>query len=215
MWGVASCAFVQYRLFRELEQSSARNQWWLGGALVFAVLNRPTLGLGCLLVVIIVAAVRSWRQRHVGPGEFRLAGLSALSLAVLIVPNMVRFGQPLGPPMELQLLSQVDEQRMEMLAYAGGDFVDPLYLPTNLLTYLRPDGMSLSTRFPFLDAPHQLPHVFADAVYDITYRTPSIPASTPLLFLLRALGVILGVRAARSRPAARWQIGRASCRERV
>ena len=117
MWGVASCAFVQYRLFRELEQSSARNQWWLGGALVFAVLNRPTLGLGCLLVVIIVAAVRSWRQRHVGPGEFRLAGLSALSLAVLIVPNMVRFGQPLGPPMELQLLSQVDEQRMEMLAY--------------------------------------------------------------------------------------------------
>lgn len=204
MWGVAACTLVQYRLFRELEASSARNQWWLGAALALAVLNRPTLGLGCLLVVISVVGVRSWRRRRLGPDEYRLAGLGAVSLMLLVVPNMLRFGRPLGPPMELQVLSQVDEQRMKMLAYAGGDFVDPRYLPTNLLAYLRPDGMSLSGRFPFLDTPHQLPHVFADAVYDITYRTPSLPASTPLLFALGVVGAVLGIRAARSDAVARW-----------
>ncbi len=206
MWGVASCTLVQYRLFRELEASSARNQWWLGGALALAALNRPTLGLGCLLVVAVVVGVRSWRTRRPGPAEYRLAGWWVVSLALLVVPNMLRFGRPLGPPMELQVLSQVDEQRMRMLAYAGGDFVDPRYLPTNLFTYLRPDGMSLSTRFPFLDAPHQLPHVFGDAVYDITYRTPSLPASTPLLFSLAVVGVVLGARALRSDAVTRWLV---------
>jgi hypothetical protein len=204
MWGVASCVLVQYCLFRELEDSSARTQWWLGGALALAVLNRPTLGLGCLLVVVVVVVGRAWRQRRMGLGEWRLAGLSLASLVLLVLPNMLRFGRPLGPPMELQVLSQVDEQRMEMLAYAGGDFVDPRYLPTNLLTYLRPDGVSVGTRFPFLDAPHQLPHVFGNAVYDITYRTPSLPASAPLLFGLGVLGVVLGVMSARRRPVARW-----------
>jgi hypothetical protein len=204
MWGVASCTLVQYRLLRELEDSSARNQWWLGGALALAVLNRPTLGLGCLLVVMAVVAVRSWRHRRFGPGEQRLAGGSAAALLLLVTPNLLRFGRPLGPPMELQVLSQVDEQRMRMLEYAGGDFVDPRYLPTNLLAYLRPDGMSVTSRFPFLDTPHQLPHVFGGAVYDITYRTPSLPASTPLLFGLGVLGLVLGVVALRRQPAARW-----------
>ena len=204
MWGVASCMLVQYRLLRELEASSTRNQWWLGGALALAVLNRPTLGLGCLLVVIVVVGVRSWRRRRLGSGEYRLGGLSVVSLLLLVVPNLLRFGRPLGPPMELQVLSQVDEQRKEMLAFAGGDFVDPRYLPSNLLAYLRPDGMSLSGRFPFLDAPRRLPHVFVDAVYDITYRTPSLPASTPLLFALGVLGAVLGVRAARDSSVARW-----------
>ncbi len=204
MWGVASCTFVQYRLFRELEDSSPRHQWWLGGALALAALNRPTLGLGCLLVVVAVLAVRTWRHRRFGPEEQRLAAFSAATLLLLIVPNMLRFGRPLGPPMELQVLSQVDEQRMRMLAYAGGDFVDPRYLPTNLLSYLRPDGLSVSARFPFLDAPHQLPHVFGDAVYDITYRTPSLPAATPLLFGLGVIGLVLGLMTARNRPAASW-----------
>ncbi len=204
MWGVASCTLVQYRLFRELEDSTPRNQWWLGGALALAVLNRPTLGLGCLLVVVAVVILRTWRHRRFGLPEWRLAGASVVSLLLLVVPNLLRFGRPLGPPMELQVLSQVDEQRMRMLEYAGGDFVDPRYLPTNLLAYLRPDGLSVGTRFPFLDAPHQLPHVFGGAVYDITYRTPSLAASTPLLFGLAVLGAVIGIVAMRERPTTRW-----------
>lgn len=200
MWGVASCAFVQLRLFRELEAPSVRNQWWLAVALVLAVLNRPTLGVGCLFVVACVVLWRTWRQRRVGSADLRLAGITLATAVVLVTPNMIRFGRPLGPPMEDQLLSQVDEQRIAMLDFAGGDFVDARYLPTNLFAYLRPDGMSLSGWFPYLDAPHQLPHVFGGAVYDITYRTPSLPASTPLLFGLAVLGAVLGALAIQ-RPA--------------
>ena len=204
LWGVASCTWVQYRLFCELEMSSARNQSVLGAALLLAVLNRPTLGLGCLLIVGAVLLVRIWRQRSAGPAEYRVAGYSMAALGLLVVPNMIRFGRPFGPPMELQVLSQVDEQRKKMLEYAGGDFVDPRYLPTNLLTYLRPDGITLSEQFPFFDAPHQLPHVFGGAVYDITYRTPSLPASTPFLFGLAVLGIVLSIASMRHQPATRW-----------
>jgi hypothetical protein len=46
--------------------------------------------------------------------------------------------------------------------------------------------------------------VFGDAVYDITYRTPSLPASTPLLFVLGVLGLVVGLVALRRRPVTRW-----------
>jgi hypothetical protein len=46
--------------------------------------------------------------------------------------------------------------------------------------------------------------VFGGAVYDITYRTPSLPAATPLLFGLGVLGFVLGLVAMRHRPATRW-----------
>jgi hypothetical protein len=84
-----------------------------------------------------------------------------------------------------------------MLAYAGGDFVDVRYAPSNLVAYLRPDGFSISSRFPFIDGPRSVPTVYLDAVYDITYRTPSLIAVTPLLVGLGVWGSIVGVRAVR------------------
>jgi hypothetical protein len=192
MWGVATATLFQWRLLRELQQPSARNQLLVAGALVLAVLNRPTLGLGCLVMLIVVVA---WRARRgVDAGTGRLGTAAAVSLLVLVVPNVLRFGRPLGPPMEQQVLSQIDEQRMRMLDYAGGDFVDPRYLPTNVVAYLRPDGMSISGTFPFLDAPRGLPTVFLDAVHDITYRTPSLVATSTALFLLGVVGAVLALR---------------------
>ena len=49
MWGVAAAVLFQWRLYCEMEEPSSRNQVLLAGALALAVLNRPTLGLGCLL----------------------------------------------------------------------------------------------------------------------------------------------------------------------
>jgi hypothetical protein len=116
---------------------------------------------------------------------------------------MIRFGRPLGPPMELQILSQIDEQRMRMLEYAGGDFVDVRYVPSTVLAYLRPDGVSLDARFPFVDAPGDTPRVFLDAVFDITYRTPSIVATSTLLVLAAAIGLFVAVRSFRHDATAR------------
>jgi hypothetical protein len=192
MWGVAAATLFQWRLLRELERPSLQNQLLVGGALVLAVLNRPTLGLGCLLVTVAVVAVRA--RRGVDGGTWRLIAASGVSAVALVAPNMARFGRPLGPPMEQQVLSQIDEQRIRMLAYAGGDFVDPRYLPTNVLAYVRPDGVSLDGRFPFIDAPTGTPTVLLDAVYDITYRTPSLVATSTALAAFAAIGLVTAWR---------------------
>lgn len=185
MWGVAATVLFQWRLYCELEDPSVRNELVLGAALVLAALNRPTLAAGCLLATGVLVVIRARDDR---PSAARLGGWTALSALVLVVPNMIRFGRPLGPPMELQILSQIDEQRMRMLDYAGGDFVDVRYVPSTLLAYLRPDGVSLDVRFPFVDAPSDTPQVFLDAVFDITYRTPSIVATSTLLVVAAAIG---------------------------
>ncbi len=190
MWGVAATVLFQWRLYCELEEPSLRNELWLGAALVLAALNRPTLAVGCLLVTGVLVALRARRDR---PAAARLGGWAVVAGLVLVVPNLIRFDRLLGPPMELQVLSQIDEQRMRMLAYAGGDFVDGRYAPSTLLAYLRPDGVSLGFRFPFVDAPSETPRVFLDAVFDITYRTPSIVATSTLLVVAAAVGAVVAV----------------------
>lgn len=190
MWGVAATVLFQWRLYCELEEPSVRNELGLGAALVLTALNRPTLAVGCLLATGVLVVLRVRRDR---PSAARLGGWATVSGLVLVVPNLIRFDRPLGPPMELQVLSQIDEQRMQMLAYAGGDFVDVRYSPSTLLAYLRPDGVSLGFRFPFVDAPSDTPRVFFDAVFDITYRTPSIVATSTLLVVTAAVGAVVAV----------------------
>lgn len=195
MWGVASCVWFQYRLLCELEQPSARHQAWLAGSLVLVVLNRPTFGLGCLLVTVAVVAARWWRSRSFGDSELRLGTAIGVGSLLLVIPNFLRFGRLFGPPMEAQGLSMFDAHRMRMLDFTGGDYVDPRYLPTNLLAYLRPDGVSVDARFPFVTAPDTIPTRVGDVVHDITYRTPSLPASTPLLVVLALIGLAWAIRA--------------------
>lgn len=195
MWGVATATFFQWRLYCELRNSSSRNQILAIAASLLAALNRPTLGIGCILALFLVAG---WRSRHRLTRVTIRLGLGAVaSLAALVGPNMLRFGRLYGPPMEQQLLSQVDPQRQAMLEYNGGRFVDFRYLPTNLLAYLRPDGMGISDTFPFLEAPHRIPSVLGGAVYDITYRTPSVTAGMTLLFVAGLIGTISLLRTRR------------------
>ncbi|MFK8024529.1 MAG: hypothetical protein AB8G26_11270 [Ilumatobacter sp.] len=204
MWGVASCVWFQDRLVAELRSSSFRNQAWLASALVLAVLNRPTLGLGCVVVTLVVGCWRVTRERSWRGGS--LAGLAAASAVLLVTPNLLRFGRLLGPPMERQGLSMFDEHRMRMLGYTGGDYVDPRFGPTNLLAYLRPDGIGLSSRFPFTEPPGSIPTRIGDVVHDITYRTPSLTASAPLLVGLAVLGLVVIVRSRRGGDPAVWPL---------
>ncbi|MGB0112719.1 MAG: hypothetical protein WBP59_05825 [Ilumatobacteraceae bacterium] len=198
MWGVAASVLFQYRLLCELQASSTRNQVLLGGALLLAVLNRPAQALGCLAVMVVLIAVRSVRQRALSAREWLLAAMTAAAAVVMVVPNWLRFHRIYGIPMQDHLVTQAEEYRQRMLEYAGEDFTDIRYAPSNVLAYLRPDGISLSSRFPFVNAPREIPTVFFDAVYDITNRTPSIVASSPLLFALTLVGAYIALRCVRS-----------------
>jgi len=91
---------------------------------------------------------------------------------------------------------------MRMLEYSGGDYVDVRYLPSNLLAYLRPDGLWITGRFPYFEAPAHIPTVFGGAIHDITYRTPSLLTSTPILVVPAMIGLwsVLVLLVRRPRP---------------
>lgn len=195
MWGVAASTLFQYRLVCELWAPSTRNQLWLGGALALAALNRPTHALGCLAVAAGLVVLRGVRNRQVGPSELRLGAFTVVAAGLLVTPNLARFGRPFGLPMDAQVISRFEEYRMRMLAYAGNDYTDLRYLPSNLLAYVRPDGIATGWRFPFITAPDSIPTVFLGAVHDITNRTPSIVASSPLLVVLGVIGLVVALAA--------------------
>ena len=201
MWGIAATTLFQYRLLCELQQSSWGNRIWVGVALLIAALNRPTHAVGCLIVLVAVIVGRAVRARRWDASMAWLVGAAAIGLAALVVPNWARFGRPFGLPMEDQLLSQVEPYRQQMLGYAGNDFTDPRYGPTNLLAYARPDGIHVGTSFPYITAPTRIPRLIGGPIYDITNRTPSLTASAPLLVGLAAGGLVAVARVARRR---RW-----------
>ena len=198
MWATAISLLFQYRLLCEIRASSTRNQLLLGATLLLAVLNRPTHALGCLAVLVALVGIRAVRARSVTRGDLILGAATMVSAVVMVIPNWLRFHRIYGLPMDAHRITQVEEYRREMLAYAGNDYTDLRYLPSNVLAYLRPDGISVSSRFPFVNAPRDIPTVFFDAVYDITNRTPSIAASSPLLFGLTIIGLIVGVATVRT-----------------
>ncbi len=80
-----------------------------------------------------------------------------------------------------------------------------IFVPTNLATYFRPDGLRLTSVFPFLTLPARPPTALGGVLFDRLYRTASLPSSTPLLFLLSIWGL---VTAFRPRPVGRVAITR-------
>ena len=67
-------------------------------------------------------------------------------------------------------------------------------MPTNVVTYLGLDNLSLSRVFPFLTLPTSPPKALGGVLFDKLYRTASVPASTPLLFLLSIWGLVTAFR---------------------
>ena len=69
-----------------------------------------------------------------------------------------------------------------------------IFIPTNLLTYLRPDGLSFSSVFPYVGLPTSPPTPVGGVLFDRLYRTSSITASMPLLFVLSLWGLVTAFR---------------------
>ena len=64
-------------------------------------------------------------------------------------------------------------------------------LPTTLIQYFRPDGLSLRFPFPVLPAPG---HAYGGAKFLAFQGTTSIPASMPALTVLAVIGVVALLR---------------------
>jgi hypothetical protein len=174
-----------------------------------AVSSRQTLGLG-LIAGLGAVAVVAWTarlRRQPGRSVDQLPGvrpgglLLVCGVLVMIaaVPNIARFGDPLGPPIERQIASSTFDDRKAFLEANGDNWFGPQFVPTTLLQYSRPDAFDLRGSFPWLDFPAGGPTVVGDVTFDDLEWSSSVPVTMPALVVLAIPGAAWLVGAARRR----------------
>ena len=193
LWSAALFVTVLNQMLRFPDMPTNR-MWIFGLTLLALVLNRPTTAYAGLLGVATLIAVSLWRRLAPRRALAQLSGWFTLALVATVSVNWAKFRRPFGIPMEDQFFTKIDANRAEMLARYDNKYFQSEFIPTNVWAYFRPDGVDISTRFPFIDAPRKLPWVWGDAFYDATYRTASVTATNPLLFIASVVGVISFVR---------------------
>jgi hypothetical protein len=76
----------------------------------------------------------------------------------------------------------------------GGTITGPQFLPSTLVNYFRPDGIRFTPFFPFVSLPPEPARGYGGAIIDQSYRTGSVPAFAPLLFVLAIGGAVGSIR---------------------
>jgi hypothetical protein len=203
-WSVALSVASFFLLLGVLERPSGRRILWCGLVITAANLDRVTTGIGCALGALLLAGWflldRSGRQNRRFALPLALAG--AIPLAIATALNFSKFGLLFGLPMQDQVFTLTNTYRRHFLAVEGGE-VGIQFAPSNLLAYLRPDGLRFSTVFPFVTLPTTPAGIVGDVLFDRVYATTSVPASMPLLFLTACLGLFACLRRRPRSPAAR------------
>jgi hypothetical protein len=141
LWG-ASLGLVT--IWACLHLLASRSRFWATVAVLAAALSmsaRPTVGIGAVAVVVVVALLRrNWLLLATGP---------AAAFALYATFMLWKFGA-LYPPNEHQLDCI---QSAKCLALSSGGSTQPKYVLTNLYQYLRPDHLQFVDRFPWIKAP--------------------------------------------------------------
>jgi hypothetical protein len=209
LWGMA-LALGAFELI--LAYVVAPRGWALAlaaGLATAAVLSRPTLGGGAVaaLGVLLVASWWPATRRLLGlPDEARrLAGWIPVAVAVPIVlyayVNHAKFGTLFGLPFDRQFVTFVNREHRAVLDANGGSLFGLQFLPTNLLQYLRPDGIDLSRLWPWVRFPGD-PTIIGDVRYDRITPTSSAVAAMPLQAVLAIFGLAAAVSPRRARETA-------------
>jgi len=195
-WSIALCTGVLFALLGLVERPSRGRVWACGALILAASLNRTTTGYACVIGALLVAG---WFALGRGGDRNRrwalpvaISGL--LGLLANAAVTYAKFGSPVGVPMASQVWTQVNAHRRYFLAANGGKGFSLRFLPSTLTAYLQPAGMRISSLFPYLSLPPTPAQPVGPVVLDQTYRTGSIPATMPLLFLLSCWGMISAFR---------------------
>jgi hypothetical protein len=169
----------------------------LSGLLILcANLDRSTTGWACVVGAVLIAI---WFALGSSGKEIRRWALPVLAaglipLAVGCVVNYAKFGVLFGVSNELQVWTHVNAYRRKFLAANHGAEEGLVFVPTNVLAYLRPDGLRFTSVFPFITLPAGPPTALGGVLFDRLYRTASLPSSTPLLFISSCWGLVTAFR---------------------
>ncbi len=194
LWGVALSVLGYDAVLR-----LAANPTWTrvivaGGWCATALLTRASVGIGPPLALGLLASVglvRSWlgdpdlRWRWLGAGT--AAGVAVL---VYVGVNLAKFGTLFSLPLDRQLYSVINPSRQAALAANGGSLFGLRFIPTTLRQYLRPDGITTTGWFPYIDqGPTARPP--SGVTFDTIGRASSLTAASPWLAVLGLVGLVL------------------------
>lgn len=195
-WSICLTIGSLFMLLGVIQRPTWRRVIASGLLILCANLDRSTTGWA---VAVGAGFIAVWfLLGRGGPANRRwfLPVLAAGLIPVLIscIVNYAKFGVWFGVSNTEQVWTHVNAYRRRFLAANHGAEEGLIFVRTNLATYFRPDGLSISRVFPFITLPTRPPTALGGVLFDRLYRTDSITASTPLLFLLSIWGLITAFR---------------------
>ncbi|HEX5587933.1 MAG TPA: hypothetical protein VFZ17_11545 [Acidimicrobiia bacterium] len=212
MWAAALTMWSVWFLLRYLSAPTGRDLVGASVTTALALQSRPSIalvgvvGLAVVTGVQLAHRVRARRFTRViagfaGVGDdvvarrwWPTAIATATPVVLYLAVGYAKFGSLLGVPFDTQdKLLRIPERPL-VLAHTGNSNMGLDYVPTNLLQYLRPDGVRFSALFPWITFAGPA-RVIGDVPREPTSPTASLVATTVLLVVLAVLGVVLVVRA--------------------
>jgi hypothetical protein len=195
-WSVCLTVGSIFALLGVIERPSWGRVIGSGVLILCANLDRSTTGWACVVGAAFIAV---WFLLGLGGREnrrwfFPVLGAGLVPLAIGCAVNYSKFGVLFGVSNVDQVWTHVNAYRRRFLAANHGAEEGTIFVPTNALAYFRPDGLRFTSVFPFVTLPATPPTALGGVLFDRLYRTDSLPASTPLLFLLSIWGVVTAFR---------------------
>ncbi|MGA2837614.1 MAG: hypothetical protein ABSF84_13540 [Acidimicrobiales bacterium] len=167
-----------------------------GGLMICANQDRSTTGWATVVGAVLIAG---WFLLGKGGEERRrwwlpVAAAGGIALLLGCAVNYAKFGALFGLPIKDQVYSMTNAYRQRFLAANHDSEVGTAFIPSNLLAYLRPDGIEFSSVFPFITLPASPAPALGGVLFDRLYRTASVTASMPLLSGLSIWGLVTAFR---------------------
>ena len=195
-WSVALTVGGLFCLLGVVDRPSWGRVVASGILIIAANQDRSTTGWALAVGALLIAG---WFWLGKGGTEQKrwalpVAGAGILAVALASAVNYAKFGMLFGLPMDEQIYSMVNAYRRKFLASNHNSEVGTAFIPSTLLAYLRPDGIQLSSVFPFITLPASPAPALGGVLFDRLYRTASMPSSMPLLFGLSFWGLVSAFR---------------------
>ena len=220
VWGAAWALAAIDGAVACVQEPSRRRFAWTAVATTLALCSRSSVGLagvaalGLVLAGNVVARLTARRDvrgraRRLVDQATTLASAPRLGarwpllapavatvapLATYATINWIKFRTLFSIPFWGQGFTILDPKRQAFLEANDGTLFGLKFVPTTLLHYLRPDAISLTRTFPFVDFPAKATRV-GGVEFDLIDYSSSIPSSMPLLTLLAIAGAVVLLRA--------------------
>ena len=123
---------------------------------------------------------------------------SVIPVGVYAAVNWIKFRTLFTIPFYGQSFTILDDRRRAFLDANGGTLFGLKFLPTTLVQYVRPDAISLTRSFPFVDFSAKAAP-FGGIEFDLVDYSSSVPSSMPVFTVLAIVGLVALVRRSSAR----------------